>query len=446
MVTTADNQLAPFGTFVQASGPGVFSDTPGNPFFVTVPGQYGSTNYTQPKLSVMGTIPDGTPITFTINGSPAMCYNVDAPNGWQASVPFQSSGSTHVDLKSSFLPTAAFTAVPIQGPPPLTVDFTDQSIGDPTSWNWSFGDNHFSTARNPRNIYYANGQYTVTLTVTNNYGTNTLTKTNYIFLFNSNGGGGGGGGGGGYIGGGGGGGGGGDTATKTPTPTPTVTIPPVTATSITIGSGDGIALITASPGTNMTSSSGAPLSNLTITRVERSLVPPVPAGATYSFTGIAYDVEPSGATFDPYVTISFTLSENEWNALANQDLSIKWYNTATSQWEDLQTTVNPTTRTVSAKITHTTIFGLFTLNPPTPVPTTVPPTATPTPTKAAGIIPFLPFNMMTLLMLFVVVIIIVAVIMVIIIIRRRKQQKDEDTGDEGAAEPSDEPPDWLDLK
>ena len=195
----------------------------------------------------MGTIPDGTPITFTINGSPAMCYNVDAPNGWQASVPFQSSGSTHVDLKSSFLPTAAFTAVPIQGPPPLTVDFTDQSIGDPTSWNWSFGDNHFSTARNPRNIYYANGQYTVTLTVTNNYGTNTLTKTNYIFLFNSNGGGGGGGGGGGYIGGGGGGGGGGDTATKTPTPTPTVTIPPVTATSITIGSGDGIALITASP-------------------------------------------------------------------------------------------------------------------------------------------------------------------------------------------------------
>jgi hypothetical protein len=168
----------------------------------------------------------------------------------------------------------------------------------------------------------------------------------------------------------------------------------------------------------------------------------------FSFTGIAYDVEPSGATFDPYVTISFTLSEADWNALANQDLSIKWYNKATAQWEDLQTTVNPSIRTVSAKITHTTIFGLFTTNPPTPVPTTVPQTSTPTPTptKAAGIIPFLPVNMMTLLMIVVVAIIIVALLIVVVMIRRRKQAGDADAGDEGAAEPSDEPPDWLDLK
>ena len=123
----------------------------------------------------------------------------------------------------------------------------------------------------------------------------------------------------------------------------------------------------------MTSASGGALSNLTITRVDRSAVPPVPAGATYSFTGIAYDIEPSGATFDPYVTLIITLPESDWNALANQDLSIKWYNTATSQWEDLQTTVNPSFRMVSAKITHTTVFGLFTLNPSTPVPTTIVP-------------------------------------------------------------------------
>jgi hypothetical protein len=199
----------------------------------------------------------------------------------------------------------------------------------------------------------------------------------------------------------------------------------------------------------MVSASGGAISNLTITRIESSAVLPVPAGATFSFTGIAYDVEPGGATFDPYVTISFTLSESDWNALANQDLSIKWYNTATSQWEDLQTTVNPSIRTVSAKITHTTVFGLFTNNPPTPVPTPVPtqPTPTPTPTKAAGIIPFLPLNTMTILLIvIVIVIIIVAVVIVMKILRRRKLSGDDETGDEGAAEPSDEPPDWLDLK
>ena len=54
-------------------------------------------NYTEPKLiGSREPFPEGTPITFTINGNPALCYNVDAPNGWQASVPFQSRGSTHV--------------------------------------------------------------------------------------------------------------------------------------------------------------------------------------------------------------------------------------------------------------------------------------------------------------------------------------------------------------
>ncbi|MCX6689295.1 MAG: PKD domain-containing protein [Methanoregula sp.] len=437
MVTVANSEPAPYGTMIRAHGTGVLTGTLENPIQVTVPGQYGGTNFSDQRLTVMGSIPDGTPITFTIDDSPALCYNVDAPNGWQKTIPFQSSASTHVDLKSSFLPTAAFSASVTGGSAPLTVDFVDESIGDPTSWNWSFGDGKGSTDQDPRTIYYANGLYTVTLKVRNNDGSDTLTKTDYIYIYSSGGGGGGGE-------------GGFEPVTTTKAPTPTVTIPPVTATSITIGSGDGIALITASPGTTMNSASGGALANLTITRVERSAVPPVPAGATYSFTGIAYDVEPSGATFDPYVTISFMLPENDWNSLANQDLSIKWYNTATSQWEDLQTTVNPPIRTVSAKITHTTVFGLFTNNPPTPVPTTIPPTPatpTPTPTKAAGLIPFLPFNTITLLVIVVVVIIIVMVVVIVLILRRRKQSTDDNgEGEEEEAESSDDAPDWLDLK
>jgi len=66
-------------------------------------------------------------------------------------------------------------------------------------------------------------------------------------------------------------------------------------------------------------SSGAPLRNLTITRVEDSNVPGLPApGLTYA--GYAYEIEPSGATFDPYLTLTIAVSESEWSALQGGDL------------------------------------------------------------------------------------------------------------------------------
>jgi PKD repeat protein len=46
------------------------------------------------------------------------------------------------------------------------VAFIDQSTGAPTSWLWSFGDGTSSTAPNPSKKYAAQGNYTVSLTVT----------------------------------------------------------------------------------------------------------------------------------------------------------------------------------------------------------------------------------------------------------------------------------------
>ncbi len=37
-------------------------------------------------------------------------------------------------------PVAAFSASPLSGIAPLTVQFIDQSTGSPTQWEWSFGD------------------------------------------------------------------------------------------------------------------------------------------------------------------------------------------------------------------------------------------------------------------------------------------------------------------
>ncbi len=68
---------------------------------------------------------------------------------------------------------AEFDAGPITGFKPLTVDFTDKSKGDPSSWSWDFGDGATSTEQNPTHTYDESGDFTVKLTVSNSEGSDT---------------------------------------------------------------------------------------------------------------------------------------------------------------------------------------------------------------------------------------------------------------------------------
>jgi len=78
-------------------------------------------------------------------------------------------------------PVADFVGNPLSGDEPLTVDFTDLSTGNPTSWSWNFGDGvGTSTDQNPIYTYNNAGTYTVELTATNAYGSDTETKVDYI--------------------------------------------------------------------------------------------------------------------------------------------------------------------------------------------------------------------------------------------------------------------------
>jgi len=77
-------------------------------------------------------------------------------------------------------PTAQFIGSPTSGNAPLTVNFTDQSTGGPTSWSWDFGDLTSSTAQNPSHTYTVANTYTVTLTATNACGSDGETKVGYI--------------------------------------------------------------------------------------------------------------------------------------------------------------------------------------------------------------------------------------------------------------------------
>jgi PKD repeat protein len=76
---------------------------------------------------------------------------------------------------------AGFSGSPTTGTAPLTVTFTDSSIGSPTSWYWDFGDGSQSRQEKPpQHTYSVPGTYTVSLTVTGAGGTNVKTITDYV--------------------------------------------------------------------------------------------------------------------------------------------------------------------------------------------------------------------------------------------------------------------------
>ncbi len=102
--------------------------------------------------------------------------NTSSPVWWFET---QSSGS---------VPIADFTSDITSGTPPLTVNFTDQSTNNPTTWQWDFGDGGTSTQPNPAHTYNTDDSYTVTLTVSNEYGNDTKTITNYIYVGSGGGG------------------------------------------------------------------------------------------------------------------------------------------------------------------------------------------------------------------------------------------------------------------
>ena len=79
-----------------------------------------------------------------------------------------------------------FSGSPTHGVAPLTVTFTDSSLGIITNWFWNFGDGNttnFATATNPVHTYNNAGTNTVSLKV-RPAGWSKLIRFNYIVVLN----------------------------------------------------------------------------------------------------------------------------------------------------------------------------------------------------------------------------------------------------------------------
>ena len=87
------------------------------------------------------------------------------------------------------LPIANFTANPMSGYAPLTVQFANLSQ-NATVWNWDFGDGTNSTEQNPTHIYSSEGSYNANLTVSNANGTDSKIETINVLQTTSSSGGG----------------------------------------------------------------------------------------------------------------------------------------------------------------------------------------------------------------------------------------------------------------
>jgi len=105
---------------------------------------------------------------------------------------YQNSGTFNVTLTvsngtSSKSLTKTITVIPVLTPgfsySPANpeagelIQFQDSSSGNPSAWNWNFGDGSTSNLQNPTHTYNNAGTYTVTLQVSNGDYTRTVSKT-----------------------------------------------------------------------------------------------------------------------------------------------------------------------------------------------------------------------------------------------------------------------------
>lgn len=78
-----------------------------------------------------------------------------------------SGGRLNLDKALNASVLAAFRPSSTSGSAPVTVAFTDESIGNVATWTWDFGDGTpTSTERNPSHTFQREGHFTVRLTVT----------------------------------------------------------------------------------------------------------------------------------------------------------------------------------------------------------------------------------------------------------------------------------------
>ena len=341
----------------------------------------------------LNTVNTGNFTNHTFSGKPVGTYNVtlvtDGYDTQTKMVTLAKDATELVDftlIPAGMTPVADFTATPLVGYAPLAVNFTDISTGSPSEWLWNFGDGQNSTEQNPVHIYQNAGSYTVSLTVANGYDSVTTEKVGYIGVrYYSSG----------YD-------GGSSDPTVGPNkpviasptaepngavdPTQGVTTPdeftetaqiPVDSDgaaqrTVTLWVEDRSGFLTIDAGVVARDATGALQETISMATVPvSSLTPPSPGEiGSIEYPGLlyAFDCGPDGMTFSPAISLSFVLSEEEWERYGAK-AEVGWFNSVTGAWEAVTGVADADTRTITIEIDHFSTYAIFAeLMPEVPLP------------------------------------------------------------------------------
>jgi hypothetical protein len=126
--------------------------------------------------------------------------------------------------------------------------------------------------------------------------------------------------------------------------------------AVTASSPDKDLTIAVASGTIALDKDGKPITLLTGTK--NSQPPSPPAGS--NIIGLAYDFEPSGATFSPPVTMTFHYSLSQIPQGVNeQDLVLVFYNAATGKWVEIHGEIDTMTHQLKASVFHFCTFAVI---------------------------------------------------------------------------------------
>lgn len=177
------------GMEAAASGTAPTADFSGTPTTVVVGGSVTFTDLsTNTPTSWSWNFAGGTPATSTAQ-NPVIVYNTAGT--YNVSLTATNGTGSDTETKTAYITVveedaviAAFSATPTTVAQGGTVNFTDESIGTITSWDWEFdgGTPATSTVQNPSITYPTAGTYNVTLTVSDGTDTDEEIKIGYIIV------------------------------------------------------------------------------------------------------------------------------------------------------------------------------------------------------------------------------------------------------------------------
>jgi len=135
-----------------------------------------------------------------------------------------------------------------------------------------------------------------------------------------------------------------------------ITTTGVFSESVTAASEDELCTLDIPEGTVGLTEELEPIDEITV--VEMDEPPPPPEDA--HVVGLAYDLGPSGATFEPAITLTFSYDPADIpEGVAESDLVLAYYDEATGKWVELDGVVDTENNTITASVPHFTTFAVI---------------------------------------------------------------------------------------